>query len=121
MLDVQLWLSDNKYILTEAILLKNYGVSVDIGTSRVTLHLIDITTKSVVAESSIANPQTQFGLDIISRIRVSLEPTDEFSLSRTIRESVNSMLLDTLKRCEISKDHVSSIIIVVGHDQLSVL
>ena len=92
--------------------MKDYGVTIDIGTSRVTLHVIDIITKKVVAESSIDNPQSQFGLDIISRIHVSLEPTDEISLTRTIRESVNSLLMQTLATAEISVKHVSSVVIV---------
>ncbi|MHA1927744.1 MAG: ASKHA domain-containing protein [Candidatus Thorarchaeota archaeon] len=103
---------DKKYILLEAFVLKEFGVTIDIGTSRVTLHLVDITAKKVLAESSIDNPQLQFGLDVISRIHVSLESTDSLSLTQTIRESVNNLLMQTLATADISPERVSSVVIV---------
>ena len=50
-----------------------YGISVDIGTSRISLHIVDIVTQRVIAETAITNPQIPYGLDVVTRIRYSLE------------------------------------------------
>ena len=52
-------------------LTNDFGLSVDIGTSQVTVHLVDIEAADILAESIIDNPQQAIGLDLITRIQYS--------------------------------------------------
>ncbi len=89
-----------------------YGVSVDIGTSRISLHIVDITTQRVLVETSIANPQIPYGLDVVTRIRSSLENSEGISLTDLIRDSINGLLETTLRENNINSSEVSSIVVV---------
>ncbi|MFX1441715.1 MAG: hypothetical protein ACFFFD_15855, partial [Promethearchaeota archaeon] len=46
----------------------NYGVSVDLGTSQITMHLVDLSTGAIANTKLVPNPQMEYGLDVISRI-----------------------------------------------------
>lgn len=46
-----------------------FGIAVDIGTTTLALYLYDLLPGECVAVSSALNPQTSFGLDVISRIK----------------------------------------------------
>jgi uncharacterized 2Fe-2S/4Fe-4S cluster protein (DUF4445 family) len=44
------------------------GLAVDLGTTRVVLRLVELTTGKVLAESAFDNPQAEIGPDILARI-----------------------------------------------------
>ncbi|MDX1708905.1 MAG: [Fe-S]-binding protein, partial [Desulfobacterales bacterium] len=44
------------------------GLAVDLGTTRVVLRLLDLTTGATLAESAFDNPQEEIGPDILARI-----------------------------------------------------
>ncbi|MBN1844188.1 MAG: DUF4445 domain-containing protein [Sedimentisphaerales bacterium] len=46
-----------------------HGVAVDLGTTTMVLHLVDLRSGQVIQTSSRANPQIEFGDDVISRIQ----------------------------------------------------
>lgn len=48
--------------------MKRYGVAIDIGTTTLTVGLIDLTNEKEIATFVQANPQVKFGEDVISRI-----------------------------------------------------
>ncbi len=45
-----------------------WGVAVDLGTTRIVIRLIDLTSKTVCGETSFDNPQIAVGPDILSRV-----------------------------------------------------
>lgn len=45
-----------------------WGVAVDLGTTRIVIRLIDLTSKTVCCETSFDNPQMTIGPDILSRV-----------------------------------------------------
>ncbi|MHA1479937.1 MAG: ASKHA domain-containing protein [Candidatus Thorarchaeota archaeon] len=92
--------------------MSEYGVSVDIGTSRISLHIVDITTQRVLVDTSIANPQIQYGLDVVTRIRYSLENPDGVSLTDLIRDCINGLLEKTLRNNSINTHDISTFVVV---------
>ncbi|MEM4767141.1 MAG: 2Fe-2S iron-sulfur cluster-binding protein, partial [Ignisphaera sp.] len=47
---------------------KLYGLAIDIGTSKIVVHLVELASGNTVAIESIPNPQASYGADIISRL-----------------------------------------------------
>ncbi len=48
---------------------KHFGVTVDVGTSQLTIHLLDLEKHNLLSQCTLRNPQSPFGLDVVSRVR----------------------------------------------------
>ncbi len=70
-----------------------HGIAVDIGTTTLALYLYDLEPGRCVAVRSALNPQTSFGLDVISRIKYCRDhPTGVTELQTAIRSSLNDQI-----------------------------
>lgn len=92
---------------------KPYGVSVDIGTTWVTVRVIDIPNERIVLERVVENPQLVAGLDVVTRIKYSLKdrPRSDW-LTSVIRESVNKVIQEALSISDIPSEYVRTVVIV---------
>ncbi|MFW9769546.1 MAG: ASKHA domain-containing protein, partial [Candidatus Thorarchaeota archaeon] len=91
---------------------ESLGISVDIGTSNLTLHLINLQSSQALAERVIPNPQSEYGDEIISRMDAARDSEVASRLASLVRQSIgntiNSMLIETMQ----SSDSVISIVVV---------
>ena len=60
------------------------GLAVDLGTTRVALRLLDLTTHRTLAETAFSNPQEAAGPDILSRIHFAEKKDGLKELNRLI-------------------------------------
>jgi uncharacterized 2Fe-2S/4Fe-4S cluster protein (DUF4445 family) len=88
------------------------GVSVDIGTTNITIHLTNLTDNSLIKEITVTNPQRQYGEEIISRIDFARDSENASVLTRIVRESINDGISRILKESECSHDSVDSVVVV---------
>lgn len=90
-----------------------FGLSVDVGTSTITIHLIDITKGIVIDEIRVSNPQNSIGFDIVSRAKFSTEClANRQHLTNLVRNVIRDMVhLITDRNSVLSKD-VDRIVIV---------
>ncbi|MCL2826453.1 MAG: 2Fe-2S iron-sulfur cluster-binding protein, partial [Eggerthellaceae bacterium] len=51
-----------------------YGVGIDVGTTTIVFHLVDIGAGRIIATSGTVNPQVIYGGDVLSRIQNSQTP-----------------------------------------------
>ncbi|NOZ33062.1 MAG: DUF4445 domain-containing protein, partial [Alphaproteobacteria bacterium] len=75
------------------------GLAVDIGSTTIAAHLVDLTDGQILASSGMANPQIRFGEDLMSR--VSYVMMNEAGLDRLItavRGAVNDLIGDLLAK-----------------------
>lgn len=75
------------------------GVAVDIGTTTVVAHLIDINTCTRLATASGINAQRPYGADVISRIQYCAENGHE-TLTRLIREQLSDLIMQTCQKAK---------------------
>lgn len=69
------------------------GVAVDIGTTTVVASLVDLVAGREVATASLLNPQKEYGLDVLTRIRHLKEHPDALErLCAAIREGVDRLV-----------------------------
>lgn len=90
-----------------------YGLSVDIGTSNVTLHLVRLSDIHVVFELVVPNPQMRFGADIISRVTHSVRKRENAQqLTAFIRAAVQDGLAAILKQLQLDPATIRKVVIV---------
>lgn len=86
---------------------KNYGVAVDIGTTTVVGYLLDLNTGVQLAVSSMTNPQTNYGDDVISRIHyTTIEEDGLDNLHRQIISCINTIIEDLVKQAGIERKFI---------------
>jgi uncharacterized 2Fe-2S/4Fe-4S cluster protein (DUF4445 family) len=82
------------------------GLAVDLGTTRVVLRIIDLTTGAVQAESIFDNPQSAVGPDVLARIHHVEKPDGLEQLNRLIVDGINRELQILCNRCGLSPKNI---------------
>ncbi len=91
----------------------NYGVTVDIGTTNIVLHLVRLRDRRVVNQYVTKNPQMTYGLDIISRIKIAQEQKSVRDiLVSSIRDVINRAIGGMATEQNIRPDAISDVVIV---------
>ncbi len=84
-----------------------YGVAVDIGTTSVVAKLIDLAGGQCRATASAANPQIQYGDDVISRISyASAAPDGQADLHRVIIDCLNTLIDQLCEDADVPHDYI---------------
>jgi len=93
--------------------LKAYGVAVDIGTTQLSLFLVDLLNGSVIDFISELNKQEIFGGDVITRLSYILSKPDNFNLIRKITlDQIKDMLNKLVKNNSVNPNHIYEIVVV---------
>jgi uncharacterized 2Fe-2S/4Fe-4S cluster protein (DUF4445 family) len=76
------------------------GLAIDLGTSKIVTHLVDLLTGETVAIASVENPQTVYGEDIISRIAFTRNSNEKLMLLQRsavkgINETIDEVCTET--------------------------
>lgn len=72
-----------------------YGIALDIGSTTIAAHLVNLTTGEILATGGIMNPQIRFGEDLMSRVSyVMMNDDGAGELTRAVREGVNALIAD---------------------------
>jgi len=94
------------------------GMAVDLGTSRLALRLLDLTTAKVMAESSFDNPQLAIGPDILERIHFADHKEGLEKLNKLIIDGLNQMIEKLCTSCNLKPDDVN-LISVAGNTAMT--
>jgi len=71
----------------------NYGVAVDIGTTKIAVYLVDLNSGRTLCSMGFMNPQIPYGEDVMSRIAYSMKgPSALEELQRSVVQGVNEAL-----------------------------
>jgi len=91
----------------------DYGISVDVGTTHVTLHLVRLSDLHVVCQHVVQNSQMQFGADIISRVSHAIKKRENAKqLTVLIRNAVEDGISAILRHQRLEPSLVSQVTIV---------
>ena len=78
---------------------RNFGVGVDIGSTRLAFYLLDLSSGKLLQKKSVDNPQIPHGEDILTRIIYARDPENKERLRRELVDCCN----DTI--ASLAKDH----------------
>ena len=90
-----------------------YGLAVDVGTSKVVAHLLDLSSGDTLAVISSPNPQQSFGLDIMSRITHATDNVENLErLRQDIITLINELLLKASCNAKVKPENIYEVVVV---------
>jgi len=111
---VTVW-GDHRIVAVEPGDTSNYlfGVAVDIGTSKIVGHLVDLTSGKTVAVGSIENPQIIHGEDVMTRITFSTTNNANLeTLQKLVIDGINSVLYEVCEKARVDPTAVYEVVAV---------
>lgn len=92
-----------------------YGVAVDIGSTTIACHLVDLRTGDTVQSAGIANPQIRFGEDLMSRVSyVMMNPGGQEDLTNVVRAAVNELIAEVTLEAGLARHDVLDAVFVAN-------
>lgn len=93
---------------------RNFGIAVDIGTTTVTVWLVDLETGDVVAQAGDYNAQIGRGEDVISRIIYAKKPGQLEELQRLVVGTINRLVEATCKQVHARPDEIFKVTVAAN-------
>ncbi|MFX1533374.1 MAG: ASKHA domain-containing protein [Promethearchaeota archaeon] len=88
------------------------GVAIDLGTSKIVTHLVDLTNGKTLAMNAVENPQLPYGEDVISRIKFATASAGNLNiLKEKVVSTINTQILQMLKKQERLVNDVYSVML----------
>ncbi|MCK4280379.1 MAG: DUF4445 domain-containing protein [Candidatus Thorarchaeota archaeon] len=92
---------------------KHFGVTVDVGTSQLTIHLLDLEKHNLLSQCTLRNPQSPFGLDVVSRVRHAVASENNARrLSELVRGVVIRGVQSAGQDAGVALDDIQSMVVV---------
>ncbi|MHB1294326.1 MAG: ASKHA domain-containing protein [Anaerolineae bacterium] len=89
------------------------GIAFDIGTTSVVGYLMDLESGEQLAVSSVLNPQTRYGDDVVTRIDYTTrEPEGLQNLQREIVQALNKIIGETTAAAQVSAGDIYAMTVV---------
>jgi len=99
-----------------------YGIAVDLGTTRISLSLLDLSTGEFLAGRYGPNPQMHFGSDVMTRLVTASESSAQaLAMSQQVVEAIGGALWDIASREGIDLQQVESLALVGNTAMLALL
>lgn len=105
---VNVMLCDNEILLVRAAEVPYYLIAFDIGTTSIVGYLLNGQTGEEMAVSSMLNPQSQYGADVILRSNYA-QNGHEQDLSRTVRKAMHQIIGNLCETAAISREDIFQI------------
>ncbi len=84
---------------------KIYGIALDIGTTTLECALFELEDRKMLEVAETGNPQLHFGADVLSRAQMAMAGKGA-ALTESLRNGVNSLVLDVCRKCGIRREDV---------------
>ncbi len=85
---------------------RGLGLVLDIGTTTVVAHLVDLKTGATREAAALYNSQAGFGADVISRINYARRPGGAAELHRAVVHDVETLIEDLVQRSRIGRGDI---------------
>ena len=90
-----------------------YGIAIDVGSTTVAGHLLDLSTGEALASGGRMNPQIKFGEDLMSRVSyVMMNPGGEVELTEAIHEALNELVGELVDEADVAREDIFEIVLV---------
>jgi len=88
---------------------KNYGIAVDIGTTTIAAHLVDLKERKTIGTTATSNSQREYGADVITRIIYTREGNGLDTLHKAVIDNINSLIVSLIRRHGINLNDVTCV------------
>jgi uncharacterized 2Fe-2S/4Fe-4S cluster protein (DUF4445 family) len=85
---------------------RNFGLALDVGTTTVVGHLVDLNTGATCEAAAKYNSQIYYGADVISRINYARRPGGAETLQRAILHDIDTLIADLVQRSQVGRGEI---------------
>jgi uncharacterized 2Fe-2S/4Fe-4S cluster protein (DUF4445 family) len=90
-----------------------FGVAIDVGSTTIAGHLVNLTDGSVLASAGVMNPQIRYGEDLMSRVSyVMLHDGGDLELTTAVRKALDGLLASLANKAGIKRVEILELAIV---------
>jgi len=90
-----------------------FGLAIDIGSSKIVCHLVDLVSGETVARGYIENPQVVYGEDVVSRITYASRSEENLRrLQRIVVDAINEVIDRLCKEAGVRFDEIYEAVVV---------
>jgi uncharacterized 2Fe-2S/4Fe-4S cluster protein (DUF4445 family) len=89
---------------------RNFGLAVDVGTTTIVVHLVDVANFQTVDVEAKYNSQARYGEDYIRRIIYAEENNAFDEMKKLVLDDINSLSAELTKRNRVKKDEVTAVV-----------
>ncbi len=89
---------------------RGLGIALDVGTTTVVAHLVDLAGGATVAAAAKYNSQLEFGADVISRINRARSPGGAEALHKAVASDVETLIEDVTRRAGRDRADVGCVV-----------
>jgi len=90
-----------------------YGVAIDVGSTTIAGHLVDLSDGSVIASAGVMNPQIRFGEDLMSRVSyVMMHEGGDEELTAAVRKAIDGLLANLANKAFCKRVEILELTIV---------
>ena len=90
-----------------------FGVAIDVGSTTIAGHLVNLVTGDILASAGVMNPQIRFGEDLMSRVSyVMLHEGGEVELTTAVRKALDGLLAALANKTDIKRVEILELAIV---------
>ncbi|MGA2795998.1 MAG: ASKHA domain-containing protein [Thermoguttaceae bacterium] len=89
---------------------RNFGLALDVGTTTVVAHLVDLTSGITRDAAAKYNSQIKYGADVISRINYARQPGGAEVLHRAIIQDIEMLIDDLEERAKVPRGDISCVV-----------
>ena len=101
---------------------QNYGIAVDVGTTTISVYLVDMFKDKVIGSYSSLNPQKNYGADVISRIKYMNENEEGLSAFRNlVIAEINKAAVYFTENNKIDINHIYAMTIAGNTTMMHIL
>jgi uncharacterized 2Fe-2S/4Fe-4S cluster protein (DUF4445 family) len=89
---------------------RSFGLALDVGTTTVVAHLVDLTTGTTREAAAKYNSQIKFGADVIHRINSARQPGGADALHQAVIEDVETLIDELIQRAHIGRGDIQCVV-----------
>lgn len=89
---------------------RSFGLALDVGTTTVVAHLVDLTSGTTRDAAAKYNSQIEYGADVINRINHARQPGGADALHQSVIDDVETLIDDLVKRTKIAPGDIQCVV-----------
>ena len=89
---------------------RSFGLALDVGTTTVVAHLMDLTTGTTREAAAKYNSQIEFGADVIHRINSARKPEGAEALHQSVVRDVETLIDELVQRAHVGRGDIQCVV-----------
>jgi uncharacterized 2Fe-2S/4Fe-4S cluster protein (DUF4445 family) len=90
-----------------------YGIAVDIGSTTIAAHLLNLATGAVLHSAGLMNPQIRFGDDLMSRVSYAMmNPGGDVAMTSAVRSALNDLVGEICAAANVARERIVEMTVV---------